>query len=126
MTHNQSMIAYTIIAKNRYNELSFLVGTDEDDYYFPHTEQLVGHTGLATALEALKQIVELDFDRLELAELTNIVVHESRVPFFVFSYTASHQLDDLVRPQSELTWASYAHLKDDLKEWNFTGVPLFR
>lgn len=126
MVGNQSFIAYTIMVQRTDGKWLFLVHHEESDFIFPGTTIHDSHTGLATAIEEMKNTLDIDFDKVELAELTNAVTKDQRIPLFVFKYhCGAEQPDDLLRPNSKLEWQISDNFKDTLQQYEISGVPLF-
>lgn len=126
MVEKQSFIAYTIMVQRTDGKWLFLVQHEKSDFIFPGTTIGERHTGLATAIEEMKETLDLNFDKVELAELTNAVTKNQRIPLFVFKYhCGTEQPADLLHPGSKLEWQVSDNFKDTLQQYEISGVPLF-
>lgn len=125
MGEASTIIAYTVMTEDDRSDIVLLVEEENEEYHFPYIEQMTAQTGLATVIEALKHTMSLDFDHLELTELTNLVIDDYRVPFFIFTYHQAQADTHLIKTQSSLEWLAYEFMVDQLDDWNFSGVPAF-
>ncbi|MDZ7834308.1 MAG: hypothetical protein U5K84_02290 [Alkalibacterium sp.] len=78
-------------------------------------------------INRLKEIVDIEIEKLELTELTNAIVNDDRIPLFVFMYedeTLSSPYDLLIE-DSELSWVHSDNIVSTLEQWKISGVPQF-
>lgn len=126
MVGDQSFIAYTIMVQRTDGKWIFLVKHEESDFIFPGTKNDDKHTGLATIIQEMKKRLNLNFDKVELAELTNAVIGEHRIPLFVFKYNCgTEDPADLLLPNTNLTWQVSDNFKETIQKYEISGVPLF-
>lgn len=128
MIGNQSLIAYTVMVERSDGKWMFLVQHEKVDFVFPGIDAAkdTNQTGLASVIDAMKQKLSLDYDKVELIELTNAITPEHRVPLFVFKYhCGAEHMDDLLLPQSNLEWQISDSFKETIKKYEISGVPLF-
>lgn len=126
MIKNNPCLAYTIITKRSDGKLMFLVEEKESNFTFPITAYDDSCTGLASVIEEIKKVLQLDIIELELSELINTVINDQRIPLFVFNYTEEgKKLEDLIMPESELCWQVSDSLSKTLNKYELSGVPSF-
>lgn len=104
----------------------FLVESNEHTTGFPVIPYDKANTGLANAIQYIKENFQLDIEKLELVELTNVVVKNHRIPLFVFSYhhnTAN--LDKALPASSNFKWETSDNFSQELKNYDISGVPIF-
>ncbi|WP_027109087.1 hypothetical protein [Lacticigenium naphthae] len=123
-----NQIACTIMAKDNNGRIAFLVKEATDGIGFLNTVNDGEKTGLASIIEKIKQELTLDFDYLDLHELTNVIVaNQKRLPLFVFQYQDENYttLNDLLKEDSQLKWKNFEGISTTLNEWEISGVPQF-
>lgn len=127
MEKNQSYVAYTIIVQRDDGKPMFLVEHEGSMFGLPVIKAKKEERGLPQVIENLKQtLTNLNFDDLELSELTNAVIGEFRIPLFVFTYRCKECApDDLFLPDTDLEWQISDNFKDTLQQYDISGVPLF-
>ena len=128
MIGNQSLIAFTVMVQRTDGKWMFLVQHEKVNFVFPGIKILkeTQQTGLASVIDEMKARLALDFDKIELVELTNAITPEHRVPLFVFKYhCGAEQMDDLLLPGSNLEWQVSDSFKDTIQKYEISGVPLF-
>jgi hypothetical protein len=126
MVEDQSFIAYTIMVQRTDGKWIFLVKHEEVDFIFPGTTINKKHTGLASAIQEMKRSLNLNFDKVELAELTNAVTSTDRIPLFVFKYNCgTEDPADLLLPHTNLKWQVSDDFKETIQKYEISGVPLF-
>ena len=87
MKQKQAYIAYTIIVERDDGKPMFLIDNDETYFGFPAVESIKNQSGLSIIIDELKRTLKnIDFGRIELSELTNLVIEDNRIPFFVLKY----------------------------------------
>jgi len=116
-------IAYTVIIKDDDGQINFLVQQEGNRYSFPSTLATIKRTALACVISRIKDLLSLNVDNLELTELTNAVVHENRIPLYVFYYEEPKKLEN-IKDDDKYTWGHYNELKSTFNEWHIDGVPL--
>ncbi|GEK88166.1 NUDIX domain-containing protein [Alkalibacterium putridalgicola] len=127
MIKGNHYVASTILVKDEEGRYVFLVKEEKDGYSFPAAVVEPKKTGLACVINRLKEIVDINIENLELNELTNAIVHDNRIPLFVFIY----EDDDLSSPQdllienNDLSWVHSENIVSTLEEWKISGVPQF-
>ena len=127
MEKRQSYVAYTIIVARDDGKPMFLIETEKSSFGFPAIKAIKDQSGLSQIISELKQtLVNLDFDRLELSELTNVVINEHRIPLFVLKYQCGECMPkDLLTNESTLEWQVSDNVFDILSQYDISGVPLF-
>ena len=126
MVDNNPCVAYTIITKRNDGKLMFLVEEKEESFTFPRTAYVDSCTGLASVIEEIKKTLQLEIEELELSELINTVIEDQRIPLFVFNYAQEvKELEELIRPKSELIWQVSDNLANTLRKYEISGVPSF-
>lgn len=128
MIGNQSLIAYTVMVQRSDGKWMFLVQHEKVNFVFPGLDAAKdsNQTGLASVIDAMKQKLSLDFDKIELLELTNAITPDHRVPLFVFKYhCGAEHMDDLLLPKSNLEWQVSDSFKNTIQKYEISGVPLF-
>lgn len=123
METKKHYIACTVIIEDSDGKIKFLVQRENNKYSFPATLTTTKRTALACVINQVKDLLNINVEHLELLELTNAVVHENRIPLYVFQY---QQLKDekLIQNTDRFTWAPYSELKSTFNEWDIVGVPL--
>ena len=120
-------VASTILVKDSDGRYVFLVKKEENGYSFPATLVEPNKTGLACVISRLKELVNIEIEKLELNELTNAIVNDNRIPLFVFIYEDENVTSpvDLLIGDSGLSWAHSENIMSTLEEWEISGVPQF-
>jgi len=116
-------IAYTVIIKDSDGQINFLVQQEGNTYSFPAALATIKRTALACVINKVKDLLSLNVDNLELTELTNAVVHENRIPLYVFYYEEPKDLE-IIKDSDKYTWVHYNELKSTFNEWHIGGAPL--
>ena len=126
MTEKHS-VACTVMAKDADGDYVFLVENQLKGFGFLRAAVSKNKTGLASVIEKVKQELKVKAADLELFELTNAVVEESRIPLFVFSYR-NEEVDfkTLLIEGSNLSFQYSENLSSTFKEWQISGVPQFQ
>lgn len=127
MVKRQAYVAYTIIVERDDGKPMFLVENGETDFGFPAIKALKDQSGLSQIITELKKTLkDLDFDQVELSELTNLVIDEHRIPLFVLKYRCEEcSPEDLLPEDSTLEWQISDNIFDVLSQYDISGVPLF-
>jgi len=120
-------VASTILVKDEEDRYVFLVKEEKDGYSFPASIVEPKKTGLACVINRLKEIVNIEIEKLELNELTNAIVNDIRIPLFVFIYEDDdlETPKDLLKEGNGLSWVHSENLVSTLEEWKISGVPQF-
>lgn len=119
----QSKVAGTVILNQENGHKKFLVKKENKDVAFINVSGNSNVTSLACILDELNDVVGLDSSHMELVELTNINIHEEKVPFYVFSMDEtklSHDMGD-----NAFLWETPSILREVLQKFNVSGVPYF-
>ncbi|MGX7420311.1 hypothetical protein ACWOFR_16085 [Carnobacterium gallinarum] len=130
MTEKQ-WVAGTIMTMDENGKSVFLVSNksgEANNFTFPAAKIVEDRTGLASILEDLKHKLTIDVSSLNLFELTNAVVEETRIPLFVFELTESlTDLESLLKlPNHDiLSWQRTEEIRGALATWEISGVPQF-
>lgn len=127
MIKENHFVASTIIVKDSDGRYVFLVRKEENGFSFPATSVEPKKTGLACVINRLKELVNIEIEKLELNELTNAIVDDNRIPLFVFIYeddTISSP-EELLRDNSGLSWVHSDNVMTTLEQWKISGVPQF-
>lgn len=128
MVEKQSFLAYTIMVQRTDGKWMFLVEHNENDFIFPGTTTTHDRhqTGLASVIEEMKETLILNFDKVELAELTNAIIKDQRIPLFVFRYKCgAEDPKDLLQSHTDLEWQVSDEFKEIIQRYEISGVPLF-
>lgn len=122
------LVAGTVMAQAYNGKYVFLVKSNNDTYELPMTTITDNKTGMACMIEELKNILNIDGSTIDLYELTNSVVKDSRVPLFVFSLNKQFtELNELFKKEYASTyyWLPSEALKKALDDMDISGVPIF-
>lgn len=127
MEQTQTYVAYTIMVERDDGKPMFLVDNADSKFGFPAIESIKDQSGLSQIIAELKLTLHnLDFDQLELSELTNLVTENYRTPFFVLKYHCGEcPPEDLLLRGSTLEWQLSDEIYETLQQYDITGVPLF-
>lgn len=126
MVETNSYLAYTVMTKRADGKLMFLVQNERNTIIFPVAVNKNSNTGLACVIDLIKEKLNIEIERLELAELTNAVIQETRIPLFVFAYdNADEQIEKLLPADSKYQWQVSDNFTDTLQQYEISGVPLF-
>lgn len=127
MKQKQAYIAYTIIVERDDGKPMFLIDNDETYFGFPAVESIKDQRGLSIIIDELKRTLKnIDFGRIELSELTNLVIEDNRIPFFVLKYQCGNvSPKDLLLESSTLEWQLSDNIYETLQQYDISGVPLF-
>lgn len=127
MIKENHYVASTILVKDTDGRYVFLVKKEEDGFSFPATLVEPRKTGLACVISRLKEIADIEIEKLELTELTNAIVNDDRIPLFVFIYEDDNLSSpyDLLIEDSELSWVHSDNIVSTLEQWKISGVPQF-
>ena len=127
MKQKQAYIAYTIIVERDDGKPMFLIDNDETYFGFPAVESIKKQSGLSIIIDELKRTLKnIDFGRIELSELTNLVIEDNRIPFFVLKYQCGNvSPKDLLLESSTLEWQLSDNIYETLQQYDISGVPLF-
>ncbi|MFL2099679.1 hypothetical protein [Desemzia sp. FAM 24101] len=126
MTEAQ-MVAGTVMAQAFNGKYVFLVKNQEESYELPTTPICDNKTGLACMIDELKTILDIEGSALDLCELTNSVVNDSRIPLFVFALNKKFtELNELLKENStHYAWMPSDTLIETLEDMDISGVPIF-
>lgn len=127
MEKRQAFVAYTIIVERDDGKPMFLIEKEETTFGFPAIKAIKDQSGLSQIITELKKTLRnLNFDRLELSELTNLVINEYRVPLFVLKYQCGECMpEDLLLKGTTLEWQASDNIFEILSQYDISGVPLF-
>lgn len=119
-------IAGTIIIEDVLGQVRFLANKTTKLFVTGQTSK--DKTALASIIDELKLVVDIDFDQLELIELTNSVFEKENIPLYVFGYTG--RIDDeyysLIDDTDTYAWLNHKELKTTFEQLNIEGVPNFK
>lgn len=120
-------MACTVLVKNEDGRYVFLVSKEDNGFAFLATTVKPKQTGLASVISRLKEVIDLDIEKLELNELTNAIVEDNRIPLFVFVYEDASLTypDQLLSDEDELSWVYSDNIISTLEQWKISGVPQF-
>lgn len=116
-------IASTIMLHLEDGTTKFLVQAVDDSVTFATTQVATEQTGLASALQMLKNTLHIDVTNINLVELTNTSIADQKMPLFVFE--AQETAIDLDEMAEEYLWEDSARLQTLLADYQFDGVPFF-
>ncbi|WP_326716542.1 hypothetical protein [Vagococcus jeotgali] len=119
----QSKVAGTVILNQENGHKKFLVKKENKDVAFINVSGNSNVTSLACILDELNDVVGLDSSHMDLVELTNINIHEEKVPFYVFSMDETKLLHDM--EDNVFLWETPSILREVLQKFNVSGVPYF-
>lgn len=121
------LVAGTVMAQAFNGKYVFLVKNQEESYKLPMTSISDNKTGLACMIEELKTILDIEGSSLDLYELTNSVVNDTRVPLFVFALNKKFtELNELLKENStHYAWMPSDTLIETLGNMDISGVPIF-
>ncbi|GEK92129.1 hypothetical protein [Alkalibacterium kapii] len=127
MIKENHYVASTILVKDKDGRYVFLVKEEEDGYSFPASVVEPEKTGLACVINRVKEIVDIDIEKLELNELTNAIVDDDRIPLFVFIYEDDYleAPEHLLIDDNDLSWVHSENIVSTLEDWKISGVPQF-
>lgn len=126
MEKTKSFIGYTVIVKRYDGKPLFLVAHEKTDYLFPGTKAIDEQSGLSTIIEEIKRALSINFEKLELSELTNAVMGEKHIPLFVFTYDCTECTpDSLLLKETNLEWQTSDKFNETLQQYEIKGVPFF-
>lgn len=123
METTKHYIACTVFIEDSDGKIKFLVQREENKYSFPATLSTTKSTALACVINQVKDLLDINVEYLSLSELTNAVVHENRIPLYVFHYEEPKD-EEIIKNTDKFTWAPYSELKSTFNEWHIAGVPL--
>lgn len=126
--NKKNLVAGTVMAQANNGKYVFLVRSTEDAYELPITTIGNDKTGMACIIDELKTILDVDGSSIDLYELTNSVVKDSRVPLFVFTLNKKFtELNELFIEQqpSSYYWMPSEALTKALEDMDISGVPIF-
>lgn len=120
-------VACTIMVKSKDGRYVFLVRQEDKGFSFLATQVKPKETGLASVINRLKEVCNLNIEKLELNELTNAIVEENRIPLFVFIYEDDELVDpeQLLTDDCDLSWVHSDNVISTLEQWKISGVPQF-
>ncbi|MGY3750275.1 hypothetical protein [Vagococcus acidifermentans] len=99
--------------KKQKNHNEFVMTYIEDDL-----------TSLASILKAIKETLDLNPEKMDLVDLTNIKIDDQKIPLFVFSI--SDISTEMLSIQDEsITWEQSSVVRNVLNRYQVTGVPFF-
>ena len=126
MEKTRSYIGYTVIVERYDGKPLFLVAHEQTDFLFPGTETVDEQSGISTIIEEIKVALNIDFEKLELSELTNAVIDDKRLPLFVFTYDCSECTpQSILLNDTNLEWQTSESFKKTLQQYEIKGVPFF-
>lgn len=125
MNEIMHQIAGTIMLQDPSGQLRFLA--KKSDKLFISTHQDEGQTAMATFIDEIKNIVDLDFDCVELVELTNSNWHGESIPFYLFVYDGPVDMETINQfgSSSDYAWMNHRDLKETFSKLDIQGVPNF-
>lgn len=126
MEKTKSFIGYTVIVKRYDGKPMFLVAHEQTEFMFPGTKAVDEQSGLSTIIDEIKETLNIDFEKLELSELTNAVIGEEHIPLFVFTYDCSDCTpQSILLNETNLEWQTSDNFKKTLQQYEIKGVPFF-
>lgn len=117
---SNKQVAATVIVSDAEGEKRFLMRQSEEELQFIVTAVQDELTGLASILRCLKDDYTIPVETLQLVELTNALVDDKQLPFFVFSLNEFVPLVD-----SKFGWATPQEFQKALVDVTIEGAPLF-
>lgn len=126
--NKKHLVAGTVMAQAYNGKYVFLVKSNEDSYELPMAPISNDKTGMACIIDELKNILNVDGSTIDLYELTNSVVKDSRVPLFVFTLNKQFtELNELFKKEhaGSYDWMPSEALTKALENMDISGVPIF-
>lgn len=119
------LIAGTIIIEDKENKVKFLA--NKTNRLFVLTEVSKEKTALSAIIDEMKTIVDIDFDQLELVELTNAEYNGNNMPLYVLSYKEDvDEIQTLIDDSDIYGWLNHRELQKTFEQLNIQGVPNFK
>lgn len=116
------LVAGTVMLNAANGDKRFLVKKYHENFEFVKTHIDEDLTSLACILKELKSHVMMDVDTIDLLELTNIEVNSKKVPLFVFEVEETATNNQIAE---NYVWETPNILRNVLKEFQISGVPIF-
>ncbi|MDE1549177.1 hypothetical protein [Jeotgalibaca caeni] len=124
----KGFVAGTILVTNQKGESFFLVHSQDGKLSFLY-ERMEQDTKfpMGTIMRSLLTHIHADSEALRIMDTTNIRSEELNVPLFVFDLTLRPEdPNELLVEGSPVAWRRAKELEKLLKEFNFSGVPVYR
>ncbi len=123
-TLNKQKVAGTIILNDHNGQKKFLLKKQKNHNEFVMTYIEDDLTSLASILKAIKETLDLNPEKMDLVDLTNIKIDDQKIPLFVFSI--SDISTEMLSIQDEsITWEQSSVVRNVLNRYQVTGVPFF-
>jgi len=116
------LVAGTIMLNRANGEKKFLVKEEQSGQHFVTTKMNQEYTSLANILQALKLEVLVDIHSMDLVELTTICLDDRKIPLYVFEMEETQWTHEL---ENGYTWAKPSTLRNLLKNFSISDVPIF-
>lgn len=119
---NKKRVAGTVILNLHDGTKKFLLHKDGDNAKLLTVELSEEQTGLASALQLLKEEAQLDVTTIELVELTSGYENDVKVPLFVFEMTETEGADEL---PNDFYWGNTTSFQHIIQQFKIEGLPYF-
>ena len=119
---NKKRVAGTVILHLEDGTKRFLLHNSGNDIKFLTVELSNERTGLACALQLLKEEARLDVTTIQLVELTNGFEDNEKIPLFVFEMTENENAHPL---PMNICWEDAEQFRQTIQEFKIEGVPFF-
>lgn len=119
---NKKRVAGTVILTLHDGTKKFLLHKEGDNVKLLTVELSEEQTGLASALQLLKERVHLDVTTIELVELTSGYENNQKVPLFVFEMVEDEWSNQL---PSEFYWGNTSSFQHTIQQFKIEGLPYF-
>lgn len=119
---NKKRVAGTVILHLEDGTKRFLLHNSGNKIKFLSVELSNERTGLACALQLLKEKAHLDVTTIQLVELTSGFESNQKVPLFVFEMTEKE--DSHLLPEG-VCWENTAQFRQTIQEFKIEGMPFF-
>ncbi len=117
----QAKVAGTVILNQEDGHKKFLVKKISNQVELVMTNIDSEYTSLACILNEFRDEVHLNTKDMDLVELTNVNIGDSKVPLFVFSL--EEEKDNLNLDTELFFWEEPAILREILQNFQISGVP---
>lgn len=119
---SKKRVAGTVILNLQDGTKKFLLHKVGDDAKLLTVELSEEQTGLASALQLLKEQAQLDVTTIELVELTSGYENDEKVPLFVFEMLETDAAHDL---PNNFYWGNTASFQQIIQQFKIEGLPYF-
>ncbi|MHC5268268.1 hypothetical protein ACYSNO_03645 [Enterococcus sp. LJL98] len=119
---NKKKVAGTVILHLKDGTKRFLLHNAGTEIKFLTVELSNERTGLACALQLLKEEACLDVTTIQLVELTNGFEDNEKIPLFVFEMTEKEEVPVL---PTNICWEDAEQFRELIQAFKIEGMPFF-